>query len=1053
MTTSETSGLSGMVQTRNCLSCGAPIRPGAPDGLCPRCLLGLGLRLHPGASPLPRPQETRPEGRSLGTGLFGDYELLDEIARGGMGIVYRARQVSLKRIVAIKLLLFGQFASEPFVKRFRAEAEAVASLRHSNIVGIHAVGEHQNQPFFSMDYIEGTNLAGLVKERPLTAIQSARLVKTLAEAIDYAHSREILHCDLKPSNVLIDLEGKPHITDFGLARRFNNDSHLTLTGQIFGSPGYMAPEQALPAKGKLGRACDIYSLGAILYFVATGRPPYDAGSVEATLMELITGEILSPRRLNPSLPRDLETICLKCLERDPNRRYATAGELAAELGRFLEGQPIRARPITILEKAWRWSARNPLTSGLSALTIMLLIGFVGYTLVSSQRFRLEAARARLAQQQSLTNLWESYLAQARAKRRSRQAGQRYASIEAIRRAAAIRPSLELRNEAIAALALPDVRLTQTWPIRDSGVVVAYSPTLARFAVEREGGEISVCLASNGIEVARLPSVGHRPHWICGFTPDEKLLAVYYYEDLNYVWDIAARKPVARPIPGIGCTFVPEEDQLLVAQSNSTLGFFSLRSGAALRSIPSPESLQALAIHHRSRLIGGFRHGSSVVHLIDLNSGQERFALQHPADVGSLAFSFDGQSMAVGCYDKQVHVWDTRTGASRAVFPAHENNVTAVGFNHAGTLLATTSWDDTFRLWDTASWRCVLMADGTSYEMRFGPEDRSLANLQQGGVAGVLEIASSTEFHELYGSSEDLGGGSCSAMSPDSRLLATSHANAAVIRDAANGAELARLPVEDCRSVLFMPDGRAVITSGGSGLTIWPITISGHDTRDEVALGTPQRLCESALMGAALSYDGRWVAAANKRAASVFVCETANPENYFEFTNAPYIESLSATADMHWLAAGTWGGTGVKVWNVPQRQLERELSFPQMAHVQFSPDGKLLAAGGRVYRVWQTGSWRTLYDRQKLDSESGVGQIAFSPDSRWLAVVERRDIVLVEAATGTELARFQSPRQLQISGLCFSPQSPKLFASQTDQSIQVWDLDATRRQLAALNLDW
>jgi serine/threonine protein kinase/WD40 repeat protein len=1046
-----------MPTARTCSGCGAQIRVGAPDGLCPRCLLGLGLGLTPGEPAPTKYQASTPHGISFSKGprLFGDYELLEEIARGGMGIVYRARQVSLNRIVAVKVLLFGQFASVEFVKRFHAEAEAVASLHHPNIVGIYAVGEHDDQYYFSMDYIEGTNLAGLSKEQPLPARQAALLLNTIAAALDYAHGRGILHRDLKPSNVLVDLAGRPHITDFGLAKRLSNHSHITLTGQIFGSPGYMAPEQVSPDRHELGRACDVYSLGAILYYLVTGRPPFVAESVEATLAQVLAGVILSPRNLNPSLPRDLETICLKCLERDPGRRYATAKQVADELGRFLLGEPICARPVNVLEKAWRWGVRNPAISGLGAFLIVMLAVFFAYTVVSSSHIRRESRHALLAEQQARSELWQSLLDQAHAERRSGQAGQRYSSLEAVQRAATIRPSLELRNEAIAALALPDVRLTHTWPYTAGGTALAYSGTLERFAVAREDGQISVCLASNGLEFARMPSVGHAPRWVAGFTPDEKLLAVNYHEDLNYVWDLAAHKPILGPIPGLGCAFMPDGSQLVVADTNSTLKFISLETGGLVRSLAVPEPLPAIMLQPRSHIIVGFRHGSSVVHLLEFPGGGERFAFTHPAKVGSMALSSDGESLAVGCYDKRVYIWNTRTGASRSVLEGHENNVIALGFNHAGTLLATTSWDDTFRLWDTASWKQVVLAGGTSYEMRFGPDDRSLAHLQQGEVAGILEITSSAEFRQVHAQPDAHQEGWCVALSPDSRLVATAHTDGVALSDSASGAELAWLPIGYCRSVFFMPDGGAFITSGGAGLVLWPIAISQHDGKEEVALGERRSIGEGMqFMAAALSGYSRWVAAADKTAGSVAVYDVAHPENYFDFTNVENVESVSATTDLRWLAAGTWGGTGVKVWNVPKRRLECELPFPGSARVAFSPDSKLLAASGTKYEVWQAGSWRRLYEVRKPDSENAPGAMLFSPDNRWLAVIERgHEIVLLEAATGIELARLRSPQQTGITALCFSADASKLLALQTDQSLQIWDLSVMRRELAALGLDW
>ena len=1042
---------------RYCQGCGAEIRAGTPDGLCPRCLLGLGLSLHPGEHPAVERKTYDADWISPGSEphLLGDYELLEEVARGGMGIVYRARQVSLNRIVAVKILLFGQFASAEFVKRFHAEAEAVASLRHSNIVGIHAVGQHEHQHYFSMDYIEGTDLARLVQNQPLPARQAALLMKTVSEALEYAHGRGILHRDLKPSNVLVDLDGQPHLTDFGLARRVGVDSQITSTGQAVGSPAYMAPEQASPGRQGLGRKCDIYSLGAILYHLLTGRPPFVGESVEAILAQVLSGDILSPRKLNPGLPRDLETICLKCLEREPARRYATARELAEELGRFLQGEPIRSRPVSGLEKARRWGGRNPALSGLGALIVLLLAAFFAYTLISAGRIRREANRARLAEQQARTELWQSYLAQARAQRQTGQAGQRFASIDAIRHAAAIRPSIELRNEAVAALALPDVRPTYRAQYDGDGTTLMYSDTLERFAVQREGGEISVCMTSNDLELARLPATSHIPRWVAGFSPDEKLLAVSYEDDLNYVWDIATRKPIVGPLPGSVCAITPDGNEFVVAGLDATLNFYSLTAGELIHSFAVPEPLSGVSLQPGSHLIAGFRHGSSLAHLMEYPGGKERFAFKHPNGVGSLALSADGKSLAVGCRDKKIYVWDTHTGASRAVLEGHENNVVAVGFNHAGTLLASASWDNTFRLWDTASWKQMLFADGMSYEMKFGPDDRTLGHLQRGDNGEILEVSPSTEFHQLYVPPDANYEAWGVALSPDSRLLATAHSDGVALMDAATGANLAHLPIGYCRSVLFVPDGSALITSGATGLILWPFTITRHEGKDEFTVGERHSIQSGLpLMGATLGGEGRWTAAANQKAGEVLVCEVSHPENHFVLKGLPNVQFVSASADLHWLAAGTWNGEEVKVWNVSERRLECTLPIPGSADVAFSPDGKYLATGGSKYKVWETSSWRRLYEVPRQDTEAFAGSMVFSPDSRWLAVLDRnREIIIVEAATGNELVRLQPPRQHLINALCFDAAGSKLIALQADQSLQIWDLREVRRELKALGLDW
>ena len=333
---------------------------------------------------------------------FGDYELLEEIARGGMGIVYRARQLSLNRVVALKLVLAGQFASEEEVERFHREAEAAANLQHPNIVAIHEVGQHDGQQYFSMAYVEGRSLAEMIRENPLPAVQAARYVETVARAVEYAHQQGTLHRDLKPANILIDRDDQPRITDFGLARRVDADSDLTKSGQILGSPSYMPPEQASGRLGEVGPGSDVYALGAVLYDLVTGRPPFKAETPTDTLLHVLHNEPVSPRALNPRVPRDLETICLKCLEKEPQRRYTSAAELSEELGRFLRGEPIHARPITAPGRTWRWCRRNPAVAALAAgLVVAVLAGFIGIA-VQWGRAEDEAKRANLtAQSESL----------------------------------------------------------------------------------------------------------------------------------------------------------------------------------------------------------------------------------------------------------------------------------------------------------------------------------------------------------------------------------------------------------------------------------------------------------------------------------------------------------------------------------------------------------------------------------------------------------------------------------------------------------------------------
>jgi len=329
--------------------------------------------------------------------VFGNYELIEQIGQGGMGVVFKARQRNLNRTVALKLMLSGPLASEAEIKRFRSEANAAATLQHPNVVAIHEVGEQDGRHYFSMEFVEGKSLAEVVRRTPLPAERAVRYVKTIAEAVHYAHQRGILHRDLKPHNVLIDASDQPRITDFGLAKQIEVDSDLTVSGAVLGTPSYMPPEQAAGKRREIGPASDVYSLGAILYDLLTGRPPFRADTPLDTLRQVLDAEPAAPRLLNRKVPRDLETICLKCLAKETHRRYASAQALADDLGRFQRHEPILARPPGSAGRVWRWGRRNPAVAGLIGTSgVLLLLMAVAAVLFRRDTLDNNVHAARLA---------------------------------------------------------------------------------------------------------------------------------------------------------------------------------------------------------------------------------------------------------------------------------------------------------------------------------------------------------------------------------------------------------------------------------------------------------------------------------------------------------------------------------------------------------------------------------------------------------------------------------------------------------------------------------
>ena len=365
--------------TAHCPRCQKPLISASLQGLCPDCLALVAFEPLPASGrtaglPGAGPAEIPRPALNASVRYIGDYELQEEIARGGMGVVYRARQVSLNRVVAVKMILAGQFAGPAQKQRFQREAEAAAQLRHPNIVAIHEVGEFEGRNYFSMDYIAGDTLAARLKKGPMAPAAAASLVKTLAEAVHYAHQRGTLHRDLKPQNILMSADGQPHILDFGLARPIEGGAELTHSGEVVGSPNYMPPEQALGRSAEVGPSSDVYALGAILYEALTGRAPFIGETVTDVLRQVVDVDPEAPRRRRPDLPADLETVCLKCLEKRPERRYHSARMLAEELERFLNFEPILARPASRVRQTWSWFQQNPwaLVAGCGMLALFFL---------------------------------------------------------------------------------------------------------------------------------------------------------------------------------------------------------------------------------------------------------------------------------------------------------------------------------------------------------------------------------------------------------------------------------------------------------------------------------------------------------------------------------------------------------------------------------------------------------------------------------------------------------------------------------------------------------
>lgn len=1046
-----------MPKNRTCPDCGQPWPEDALGGVCPVCSLQSALhygatsaapQLQPPADSTQSPASASPEPFVRD---FGDYELLEEIARGGMGIVYKARQKSLDRIVALKLLLFGPQASPEFAKRFRAEAVLAASLQHPHIVAIHEVGAYAGEQFFVMDYVAGPSLAQLVGHQPLPARRAADYLKTIAEAIHYAHERGILHRDLKPSNVLIDPNNQPRVTDFGLARRFESDSQVTLTGQVLGSPNYIPPEQALGKRGKVSRQSDVYALGAMLYHLLTGRPPFQGETLTDTLQQVLNTEPLAPRRLNPSVPRDLETICLKCLEKEPARRYATAQSLADELDRFLNGQPVLARPVGPIGKAWRWCRRRPVRAGLIAA--LLAVTLLGVAAVSWQwrQTTLALQEVELAKRDAVEKLWGSYLAQARANRWSGRAGRRYDSLEVLRQAAAIRPHLDLRNEAIACFTLTDARVARQWQVA-AGSVVVFDPNCERFASWNPPAGLAICRVADGAELLRLPgSDGSIPVTRLEFSPNGELLAAASASPQNFrlqVWELRRREVLCDVVVEASrqpMAFSPDSRLMVFGDARGVLQVHDLAREQKVKELQVMKSPAHLVFDPGGTRLAVCGVQNRDIQVVEFETGTILKTLTHPFPAGKPSWHPDEALLATPCEDFRVRLWDVQSGTVKSVLEGHTSAAKSARFNHVGDLLLSQGWDGLTRFWDPVLGKEHFSLPGGYLESSFNADDSQLPFGLHPLDVGLWQVATGRECRRL-----GLGGRAFGAsFSADGRLLATACPDGARVWDLKAGRQRAFLPAQECRSALFHPDGHSIVLSGWMGLQQWPMRTLETPNDLTLRIGPPQTLLSNVLEQARWGPDGQTLAVTSPE--GIQLIDLGPPLQVRHRGDHRNATHLAFSADGHWVASGNWKGQGVCIWNVHTGSLVTNLPVGMNVSVAFSPQSRWLVTGAQAeYRFWKVGSWESAHAVPRQHAGDMYGCMVFSPDGRTIALVRGRnsDLKLVEADTGREWATLDAGEPQ-----CFSPRGNWLVTSEADGLLRLWDLRRIRQQLATLKLDW
>jgi WD40 repeat protein len=1010
----------------------------------------------PAAEPTAEPASDgiQPEGDAValprGTAVryFGDYELRGVLGKGGMGVVYRAKQLSLNRPVALKMIKAGVWASDDEVRRFRNEAEAVANLDHPGIVTIHEVGRHDGRHYFSMRLIEGPSLDQRLDQYAADPRKAAHLVSEVARAVHHAHQRGILHRDLKPSNILLDGEGHPHVTDFGLAKRLEGNSSLSLSGSIVGTPQYMSPEQASGSKRAITTATDVYGLGALLYAALTGQPPFQSDSVLETLEQVRGRAPESPSKVNPRVPRDLEHICLRCLEKDPHRRYTSAEALAEDLRRFLAGEPIQARPAGRLERAVLWARRRPTAAALlavSALTAMALVGGVVGLWLHLQlqdahrrtRYALQAESTALASEK--TQLYFNRILLAEREWRGNNVVRARQLLDECPRESRAWEWQYLTNRDRAELA--------TFRTDPESWVMGLSPDGTRVIVGRRDARVEIRDAETwgvvrtfqGLSRSAIPFEGIQAEYSQAvLSQDGALLVTSLWRGSDLpaevkLWDAAAGREI-RALEGIDGEVV----------------------GVAL----SPDgSLLATGIDER-----GMHHGRVI--LWDAAAGRPIRSLdKHTGWISGLDFSPDGHRLAVACWavgagrmdnPGDLTLWDVETGQALRSWTGLTHWVISTAFAPDGRRIASGDADGTVHLWDAMTGQEVhkLIGHTDDVSVRFSPDGRTLASYSADGTIRLWDVGSGREILKLRGHSESIIYLAFHRDRP--RLVSSSWSGTVKLWDFATNPEALTLlghPTE-IGCVTFSPDGRqlASIDQGGT-LKVWdPSTGQELFTRHGYSFGGPE--------GLAFRPDGSALAAIGRDGSVCHVDPATGRrlQTYRGHRTRP--KSVAFSPDGHRLASVSPGERPpdpgeIKVWDVASgAELFSLPGHPtespnEPGSIGFSPDGRLLvtACGDHAIHVYDLATHRRVL---RLAGHTGVVHAAaIHPDGRTIASAGHDNTVrLWDVTTGAELRVLQGHSR-EAMNAAFSPDGRRLVSGAIDRTLKLWDVESGQEILTLL----